>query len=261
MPDVEFNINEAKNIINNFIRKIVHSANKQGVVLGLSGGLDSATCLYLAVDALNKNSVFPIILPYKESDPVNTEDALELVKKVGVKYKKLDITPIADTYLDSMKVRDKIRRGNFLARIRMAILYDFAKALNCLVMGSGNKTERLIGYTTLWGDMGCDLMPLGDIYKTQVRELASSLNIPEKILKKAPSADLWQGQTDEGELGLKYEDIDGILMMFFDMGWGREWIFAEGYSKEKIERVLQLYRSTEFKRRMPPYPSVTTPEE
>ncbi len=258
MPTVELEVNTAKNVIINFIKKMVNSADKRGVVLGLSGGLDSTVCLYLAVQALGKKNVVALILPYKESNPVNTKDAEELAIATGVKYKTIDITPIADPYFSSIGVQDKLRRGNFLVRIRMAILYDYAKALDYLVLGTGNKTERLTGYTTLWGDMACDLMPLGDIYKTQEIKLARSLGVPEKILKKIPSADLWPGQTDEGELGCKYDTIDAILAMFFDMGWGREWIFAEGYKKEEIERVLKLYQRSEFKRRLPPYPLITT---
>jgi len=258
MPLEKIDTNVTKVIITDFIKRIVTEADKDGIVFGFSGGLDSTVCLYLAVMALGKKRVKALILPYKESSRDNITDAQNISKAIGVDNTIMDISPIVDVYFKALKINDKIRKGNFLARIRMAIIYDFAKKNNDLVMGTSNKSERLIGYSTLWGDSACDFMPIGDLYKTQVNQLAAFLKVPAKIINKKPSADLWEGQTDEDEIGCSYEDIDTVLSMVFDKGWGRDWVYAEGCKKEVVDKILEMYSSSKFKRQLPPFPKIIT---
>lgn len=261
MPTLELDLKATKKIIAEFIQRSIDEAGLEGGVVGLSGGLDSAVTLCLSILALGTKNVLALILPYKESDPENIKDAEELAKKLCVRAIKLDITNLVEPFFSVRKGIDRIRKGNYLARIRMAILYDFSKEYRYMVLGTGNKSERLLGYTTIWGDMACGIAPIGDLYKTQVKALGGELGIPERIIQKTPSADLWKGQTDEGELGISYSRADLILHMFYDLRWGVDWIKAEGITEEEIDRVLKLYKKSEYKRRMPPFPRITTPED
>lgn len=258
MATLKIDPEKTKNIIVEFISDEVKKAGLKGGVIGLSGGLDSAVVLYLTVEALGEKNVLALILPYKESSPENIRDAEELAKIKKVKAVKLDITPLVEPYFSVRKGIDNLRKGNYLARTRMAIIYDFSKELDYMVIGTSNKSERLLGYFTLWGDMACGIAPIGDIYKTQVRELAKHIGVPDKIIKKVPSADLWKGQADEKEIGAKYERIDMIFHMFYDLKWGKDWIVAENFSEEEIELVFNRFRSSEYKRRMPIFPIITS---
>jgi NAD+ synthase len=235
-----------------FIRERMEGAAKSSLVVGLSGGLDSATSAYLAVRALGNESLTAFLMPYKTTHPQSTEDALLVASELGISRELIDITPMVDAYFERYPEADRKRRGNFMARTRMAVLYDQSAARDALVLGTGNRTEALLGYTTLWGDMACAFTPLGDLYKTQVRQLATYLGVPDRILAKPPSADLWQGQTDEGEMGLTYEETDRLLHKLFDLDLSDDELEREGFSRAFIAKVRGMIAASSFKRRMPP---------
>ena len=235
-----------------FIREQMRSAGKSRLVVGLSGGLDSAVSAYLAVRALGEESLTAFLMPYKTTDRQSTNDALQVASELGIAHKIIDITPMVDAYFDRRSEADRKRRGNFLARTRMAVLYDQSAARDALVLGTGNRTEALLGYTTLWGDMACAFTPIGDLYKTQVRELARFLGVPARIIDKPPSADLWQGQTDEAEMGLTYEEVDRLLFAMVELCRGDGELEAEGFSRSFIAKVRGMVESSSFKRCMPP---------
>jgi NAD+ synthase len=223
----------------------------QGVV-GLSGGVDSATSAFLAAGALGPENVTAILMPYSSSSPQSEADALAVVEQLGIHHLLVDITPQIDAYFERFPDASRMRRANKMARERMTILYDQSAAIGALVIGTSNKTEALLGYTTLWGDMACAVNPLGDLYKTQLRQLARHLGVPAAILDKAPSADLWPGQTDEGELGFTYENVDQVLYRLVDLRMQPEEILAEGFPEELLGRVQEMVRQSQYKRRLPP---------
>ncbi len=235
-----------------FIRERMAAAGKDRLVVGLSGGLDSATSAYLAVRALGSESLTAFLMPYRSTSPDSTEDALLVASDLGIEHETIEITLMVDAYFELYPQADRKRRGNFMARSRMAILYDQSAARDALVLGTGNRTEALLGYTTLWGDMACAFTPLGGLYKTQVRQLAEYLGVPPRVIAKPPSADLWQGQTDEGEMGLTYEKVDRLLYHMFDLGKGEEELQAEGFDPALTRRVRGMIEATSFKRSMPP---------
>jgi NAD+ synthase len=204
------------NCIIEFIRNEVTTANSQGVVLGLSGGIDSSVALYLATKALGNNKVLGLILPDKKvSQQSDIDDAIELSQKVGINYHIIDITEIKQKYMDILPL-EKISIGNLIARIRMNLIYYYANVEHKLVLGTSDKSELMIGYFTKFGDGAADILPLADIYKTEVRELAKYLNLPKKILQKKSSPSLWRDQTAEDEIGMEYEKIDTILKNLAD---------------------------------------------
>ena len=235
-----------------FIRDFLSAAGFARGVLGLSGGLDSTVSVYLAAEALGPENVLGLILPYKTTEPSCCDDATTVVERLGIHSQVLDITPQIDAYFEHFPEADRIRRGNKLARERMSIIYDQAKAWNALVVGTGNKTEGLLGYTTLWGDMACDLNPLGSLYKAQVRQLARHLGVPPRILHKTPSGNLWPGQTDEGEMGVTYEDADRILYRLVDLNRSPEQIVVDGFERALVDKIRSMVQGAEHKRRMPP---------
>jgi NAD+ synthase len=234
-----------------FIRKEVARAGVSGAVVGLSGGLDSAVVATLCVRALSPQKVTALIMPYKTSSHDSISDAESLASKLAVETRKVEITPMIDAYFAIHQGADIIRRGNKMARERMAILYDYSKTLHALVVGTGNKTEYLLGYFTIFGDGAYAINPIGDLYKTEAYQLARYLGVPRKIIQKKPSADLWKGQTDEGELGFAYEEVDKILYSIFDCGRNEKQLIAQGFCAEMIGRILAKIASTEFKRRPP----------
>jgi NAD+ synthase len=234
-----------------FIRERTAAAGKSRLVVGLSGGLDSAVSAYLAVRALGKENLTAFLLPYKTTSPDSSEDALLVASELDIAHEVIEITPIVDAYFELLPDADRKRRGNFMARVRMAVLYDQSAAQDALVLGTGNRTEALLGYTTLWGDMACAFTPLGDLYKTQVRQLAAFLGVPERIIAKPPSADLWQGQTDEEELGLTYDEVDRLLYHLLDLGLDDAEMEGEGLAPSFIRKVRGMIAASSFKRSMP----------
>jgi NAD+ synthase len=219
--------------------------------VGVSGGLDSALTCILAAEALGPKNVMAVRMPHAGSSPDSLEDAAEVIRLTGVRETTTPISDAAAPLLAAVPAADRIRRGNILARLRMIVLYDQSAAFQGLVLGTGNKTEILLGYTTLFGDSACALNPLGDLYKTQVRQLARAMGVPERILAKPPSADLWPGQTDEGELGVTYAEVDRLLVLLVDERRTVEACVEAGFPRAMVKKVVERMRRNQYKR-MPP---------
>lgn len=235
-----------------FIRERMAAAGRERGVIGLSGGIDSAVSAYLTARALGPERLHAFMLPYRTSSAQSMQDALAVAGALGVAHEVIEITPMVDAYLARDPEASRLRRANFMARMRMAVLYDQSERLEALVVGTGNRTEALLGYTTLWGDMACAFNPVGDLYKTQVRRLAAWLGVPAQVISKPPTADLWQGQTDEGELGFTYEMADQVLTRLVDDGMSEEEVAAAGFDADVVRRVAQRMAASAFKRCLPP---------
>jgi NAD+ synthase len=259
MIDVDLAINTelAIKILTGFIQSEVTRVGFSRAVVGLSGGVDSSLSCYLAAAALGPQNVLAVRMPYKSSSPDSLEHAQMVINALGVQSKTISISKMADGLLEDMPDLTQMRRGNVMARARMIVLYDQSAAFNGLVVGSGNKTEILLGYTTLFGDSACALNPLGDLYKTQVRQLARALGVPEVIIQKPPSADLWKDQTDEGELGFLYQDVDKLLYLLVDMRYSPEDCIEVGFAEEFVRKVVDIVRKNHFKRVLPPIAKVS----
>jgi len=230
-----------------FIREKVKDVN--GVVIGLSGGLDSTTTLFLCVEALGRDKVLGVMMPSQINRKEDLEDAIQVCKELGVRHRVIEIDTIVESFGKILDLSDRLVKGNLMARIRMCLLYYFANKEKLLVAGTGNKSEYLQGYFTLHGDVACDFMPLGQLYKTEVKKLAEEIGVPKKIIDKTPSPGLWPGQTDEGELGISYEDLDKILPLV-EKELSVEDIEKEiNIDREKISRVIERMKKTEFKRK------------
>jgi NAD+ synthase len=240
-----------KLMLTGFITDEVRKVGFERVVLGLSGGVDSSLAAYLAAEALGPKNVWAVTMPYKESNPESLAHARLVVEGLGINAEIIDITPMIDAYFAMEPSADRVRRGNKLSRERMTILYDQSAKHQALVLGTSNKTELMLGYGTLYGDMASALNPLGDLYKTQVWQLAQSMGVPEEIVKKRPSADLWTGQTDEEELGFSYEKVDEVLYYLLDERYEPQDLEALGYEGAFVRRVLSLVQSSQYKRRLP----------
>jgi NAD+ synthase len=221
-------------------------------VLGVSGGIDSSLACFLTAEALGPRNVLAVRMPYETSSPDSLEHAQQVIDITGVESQTVPITGMVDAYLEQFPEADRIRRGNVMARARMIVLYDQSKATKGLVVGSGNKTEILLGYTTLYGDSACAVNPLGDLYKTQVRQLAAAVGVPDVIIAKPPSADLWEGQTDEGELGFTYKRVDRLLYLLVDKRYNPEDCVQAGFEPDFVERVSEMVRRNQYKRVPPP---------
>ena len=228
------------------------------LVVGLSGGIDSALTAAIAAEALGPEKVLAVRLPYRTSSRASLDDAAEVAEALGIAVEDHEITPMVDAYLQSLGEEvSRTRAGNVQARARMIVLYDLSARDGALVLGTGNKTEILLGYTTLWGDSACALNPLGDLYKTQVWMLAEEMGLPERVIRKAPSAGLWEGQTDEQELGFSYADADRVLHLLVDLGHPVDELVEMGLERDLVERIHRTMTRSEFKRRMPLLPTVT----
>lgn len=254
LPDPE----AVRERLRQFIRGGIEAAGRQCAVLGLSGGIDSAVVCFLAAEALGPERVLVVTMPYATSAPESLQDALAVVDATGVRHQHFEITGILEPLFDRFAINDRRRRGNAMARARMMVLYDQSEAVGGLVLGTGNKTEILLGYSTVYGDSACALAPIGDLYKGQVRQLARELGVPSRIIQKAPSADLWPGQTDESDLGLTYDEADVILQQLFEGGLSPSQVAAGGHSPAKVERVCDLFRRSQFKRRLPPVARISS---
>ncbi|HTO92866.1 MAG TPA: NAD+ synthase, partial [Bacteroidota bacterium] len=218
---------------------------------GLSGGVDSAVTAFLAVRALGRDNVRGVMLPYKSSSRESLSDAQQVVDALGMPSETVDITPMVDPYLEAMGVDDRVRAGNIMARQRMIVLYDISARDRALVLGTSNKTEFMLGYGTLYGDMASAINPLGDLYKTQVWQLASDIGVPRQIVEKRPTADLWVGQTDEGELGFSYRDVDRLLFAMIDERRSEAELGVMGFDERFVRTVQSMVQRSQFKRRPP----------
>lgn len=256
--DLSIDSARVRETIGGFIVAELAHAGFSRAVLGLSGGIDSAVVCYLAAEALGAANVLAITMPYASSSPASLADALAIVADTGVQHQHLAITAIVDPLFAALPDMDRRRKGNAMARARMIVLYDRSEAFGGLVLGTGNKTEALLGYSTLYGDSACALAPIADLYKTQVRQLAEALNVPESVRVKPPTADLWPGQTDEGELGLTYAEADAILHALFEQGRSPEEVVAAGHHEEQVSRICRLVRRSRYKRCLPPVAKVSS---
>ena len=238
-------------VLTRFIREELDKKGFHRAVLGLSGGLDSAVCAFLAARALGPKNVLGLIMPYGDAFGRDVRDARTVAARLGIRAETIDIKPMVDPYFDRYPTDSKVLKGNKMARERMSILYDRSARETALILGTSNKTELLIGYGTIHGDMACAINPMGDLYKAQVRELARHLKIPAAIRTKAPSAGLWAGQTDEGEIGMTYAEIDEVLLHLVDGRESAAEIVARGIPKARVERIEAMIRASEFKRQLP----------
>lgn len=233
-----------------FLREESAKSGHKRVVLGLSGGIDSAAVAALAAEAMGPKNVTALFMPYRTSNPESAEHARLVARQFGLALEEIDITTQVDTYFAHAGEVDRVRRGNKMARERKSIEYDRSWP-DGLVLGTSNKTELLLGYGTRYGDMACDLNPVGDLYKTQLRELAVLLGVPEAVVRKPPSADLWVGQTDEQELGLTYAQADLVLYFLVDRRMRPESLVAAGFDATLIRGIRERVRKSHYKRVMP----------
>ena len=228
-------------------------AGRSKLVVGMSGGVDCALSAALAVRTLGNESLVAVKMPYKSSNPLSEKHADMVIRKLGVESLRVEITPMVDAYFASDPGANEIRKGNFMARMRMAVLYDLSAKLDALVLGTGNRSEWLLGYTTLYGDSACALNPIGGLFKTQVYQLAEFLRIPREILSKPPSADLWPDQTDEGDMGILYSEADAVFYLAMDEKRSPgEVSEVLGIPLNKVNDILERMDNTAFKRRLPP---------
>lgn len=245
---LEINTELTREILTKFLRSEIQRAGFSHAVLGLSGGIDSSLACLLAAEALGPTNVLAVRMPYKTSSPESLEHAQLIIEMSGVNELTVPITDLVDPLIAQFPDADRIRVGNMMARVRMIVLYDQSAAFQGLVVGTGNKTEILLGYTTLFGDSACALNPIGDLYKTQIRQLAAAMDVPAEIIAKPPSAGLWDGQTDEDELGFTYEQVDRLLIRLIDGRFSVEECVEAGFQREFVLGVIERIRKNQFKR-------------
>lgn len=256
--DLSIDPRETVRILTGFIRAEVERTGVSRMVVGLSGGLDSAVAAYLAARALGSESVVGVLMPCRTSSPDSAADAEKVVGALGIMGERIDISTIVDAYSTLLGRVSRNRLGNIMARARMTLLYDRSVIHRALVLGTSNKTELLLGYGTLHGDLASAINPLGDLYKTQVRALAAHLKVPLSIRRKPPSADLWPDQSDEGEFGFSYDEADRLLALLIDARVSRATAIAAGYKATLVDRVTRLVVRSHFKRRLPVIAKVST---
>lgn len=234
-----------------FLREKIAATGLKKAVLGLSGGIDSALVAYLLRDAIGAENVLAIMMPYKSSNPQSLEHAKLVVEDLKINTKTIEITDMIDAYFKNEKDASMLRKGNKMARERMSILFDNSAKEAALVIGTSNKTEIFLGYSTQFGDSACAINPIGDLYKTNIWELSRYLGVPSQLIDKKPSADLWEGQTDEEEMGLTYKEADEILYRILEENKTAEDIEKEGFNREVINNIFMRMRRSEYKRNMP----------
>ena len=252
MVDLTINTDVARQILTGFIRSEVTRAGYSRAVVGLSGGIDSALSCALTVEALGAENVLAVRMPYKSSSPDSLEHAELLIEQFEIPSKTIDITDMVEPLFMLDQNITKLRKGNIMARERMIVLYDQSEVFKGLVIGTSNKTEILLGYSTQFGDSASAINPIGDLYKAQVRQLSRALNIPALIIDKVPSADLWDGQTDEGELGFTYEQVDQLLYLLVDQRYSPQECVEAGFDEKFVVDVMKRVRRNQFKRMQPP---------
>jgi NAD+ synthase len=248
-------------VLTGFLRKEMQSTGMKKLVVGLSGGLDSAVSTWLAAEAVGPENIQAVLMPYRTSSPESITHAKLVVDALGIGSETVDISAMVDGFEAVTGDTDRLRLGNVMARCRMVMLYDRSARDRAIVLGTSNKTEILLGYGTLFGDTACALNPIGELYKTQVFALARHLKVPAPILNKPPSADLWPDQEDEDELGFSYDEVDRLLAMLIDARHSPETALASGFSRDTIERVRNLVLGSRFKRRLPVIARLSTGEE
>ena len=252
VADLTLDCGVVRKVLTGFLANEVRKAGFVRVVVGLSGGVDSSLAAFLAVEALGAENVFGLLMPYRSSSPESAAHAELVVSALGMQSLTVPITPMVDAYFAGFPEADQVRRGNKMARERMSILFDHSARLAALVLGTSNKTELLLGYGTQFGDMASAVNPLGDLYKTQVRQLSRDLKVPQAIIEKQPSADLWEGQTDEAELGFTYEEVDQVLYYLVDQRYEIADLIGRGLFDERIVRaVSRRVQQSQYKRRLP----------
>lgn len=259
MTDINLSLNTklAREILAGFIKSEVTRVGYSRAVIGLSGGLDSALSCALAVDALGKENVLAVRMPYRTSNKDSLDDAQLLIDQLDIPTKTIEITEMVEPLFKVDPEISNMRKGNIMARERMIILYDQSEAFKGLVIGTSNKTEILLGYSTMYGDSASAMNPIGDLYKTQVRQLSRAMDIPAAILDKAPSADLWAGQTDEGELGFTYDEVDKLLYLLVDERYSADEAIEAGFDEKFVNAVCTRIRRNQFKRMLPPIAKVS----
>ena len=251
-PDLTIDTDLARRILTGFIHTEITRTGFTHAVIGLSGGLDSALSCFLAAEALGPQNVLAVRMPYRTSSQESLDHARLVIDATGVQSRLVEITPMVEPLFALDPNISSLRKGNIMARERMIILYDLSAVFNGLVVGTGNKTEILLGYTTLYGDSACAINPLGDLYKTQVRQLAKSMGVPDEIIHKPPTADLWSGQTDEGELGFTYAEVDRLLFLLVDQRYTPGECVQAGFDEKFVNTVIERIRRSQFKRVLPP---------
>jgi NAD+ synthase len=249
--------NVATLALTQFLHNEITKVGFQRAVLGLSGGIDSALSCYLAAAALGPENVLAIRLPYRKSSPESLEHAQLVIDALGVQSETVEITDMVDPLIALTPDMSPLRQGNVMARARMIVIYDRSAAWNALVVGTSNKTELLLGYGTIFGDLASAVNPIGDLYKTQVRQLSRALGVPTPLIDKAPSADLIPGQTDEDDLGFSYEDVDQLLYLLVDERYSPEEAATAEFAPAMIERVLTMVRRSHYKRTLPVIPKIS----
>lgn len=249
--NLKLNSGLVQKLLTTFIRDEVTAAGFSKGIVGISGGVDSALVAFLTTTALGKENVLGVLMPYRTSASDSTRDAQQVVERLGIRSETVDISPMVDAYLAGRGDPDNVRKGNVMARQRMIVLYDLSARERALVIGTSNKTEILLGYGTQFGDTACAINPVGDLYKTQIWQLAEEIGVPHAIVAKNPTADLWTGQTDEGELGFTYARVDQLLFFMIDERRSDEELLARGFEKEFIAKVRALVQRNQFKRRPP----------
>ena len=251
MNKLDLNLKEVHSELVEFLRESFKKAGFSKAVLGLSGGIDSALVAYLLRDALGKENVLAIMMPYKSSNPDSLNHAKLVIEDLGINSKTIEITDMIDAYFKNEKEATSLRMGNKMARERMSILFDYSSKENALVVGTSNKTEIYLGYSTQFGDAACALNPVGDLYKTNIWDLSRYLKIPNELIEKKPSADLWEGQTDEQEMGLTYKEADQVMYRLLEENKTVEEVLAEGFNKDLVDNIVRRMNRSEYKRRMP----------
>jgi NAD+ synthase len=240
-----------------FLRNEIHKAGFRRAVLGLSGGIDSALSCYLVVQALGPENVLAVRMPYATSSPESLEHASLVITDLGIPHETIEITPMVEPLFAASPGITPLRKGNIMARTRMMTIFDRSAAWNALVVGTSNKTELLLGYGTIYGDLASAVNPIGDLYKTQVRQISRAIGVPAPIIDKAPSADLVPGQTDESDFGFTYEEADTLLQLMVDERYTREDVIAEGFAPELVRRLEQMMQRSQYKRTMPIIPKIS----
>ena len=248
---LRINTELATRILTGFIRDSITKAGMSRAVIGLSGGIDSAVSAYLSARALGAENVLALRMPYETSSANSLQDAETVIEDLGLPNLTMPITDMVDPLFERFPEMSKLRRGNIMARMRMITLYDQSMAWGGLVMGTSNKTEFLLGYSTIYGDSGVALHPIADLYKFQVRQMARHLGVPSAIIDKPPTADLWVGQTDEDELGFSYDDADQVLLLLVDERYTVDEVSAEGFDREFVVQIWERVKANHYKRTMP----------